>query len=450
MPLTAKLLQQNKGVSFESLHNSEKLGLIAEWTANKLQYAPPSNKDVKSMYSAVVVKNKAALSKIKSDVARDTLETIKTTADDEEAAFWTPLPKIIGSAVKNYVLDPMYNSLGHMKNSLVYGVDYANEAKRVADAEDRKDFGSLYEKEAKKLDRGWRDRMFSEDTNITELEPYDLRMKGGKVAKDIETVFSNLDTNVQAVIQKTASEYQANIKEFSAFNFSTGVKEQKATAQKLRATVIDALGEGATVPEGVNDYTVSREGQSYRITYTDDEKIRKSVVVGKLDPSILQNIDDKKADWLKDPKNGKIDLTPISFEPISSPRASQEKVEAFVENIADAGLYPPEVLEGMRSNPANTPLASVTDLVQKVKQKYGADFYNKNKTKVEEILNSKYTAIPYSTGNAFKVRIDYKEDGRDFAFHSQESVPQKDDAVLFVMQLNALDALKTKRIEELK
>jgi hypothetical protein len=450
MPLTAKLLQKNKGVSFESLHNSEKMGLIAEWTANKLQYDAPSDKDVKSMYSSVVIKNKAALSKIKSDSARDVLETIKSTADNEEEAFWTPAIKQAGSFVKNRILDRFYNMAGNIKNTFVYGSDYADQAKRTADAEDSAEHERLYDKEQKKLDRGWRNFMFTEDTNLTELEPRDLRIKGGKVSNDIQTVFTTLDTDVQKAIQKTASEYQANIKEFSAFNFSTEVKDQKGTAQKLRAVVIDALGEGKKAPLSSNDYTLSREGDSYRIHYTDGDKLRKSVLVGKLDPSIIQNIDDKKADWLKDPKNTKIDLMPMTFEPIVSPRASQEKVEAFVENIADAGLYPPEVLENMRSNPASTPLASVTDLVQKVKQKYGADFYNKNKAKVEEILNSKYTAIPYSTGNAFKVRIDYKEDGRDFAYHSQESVPQKDDTVLFIMQLNALDALKTKRIEELR
>ena len=69
MPLTASLLQNQRGVNFESLHNSQKKGLIAEWAANKMQFDKPESKDVQSMYNAVIIKNKTELSKINSTVA---------------------------------------------------------------------------------------------------------------------------------------------------------------------------------------------------------------------------------------------------------------------------------------------------------------------------------------------------------------------------------------------
>ena len=104
----------------------------------------------------------------------------------------------------------------------------------------------------------------------------------------------------------------------------------------------------------------------------------------------------------------------------------------------------------MRRNPANTPLASVADLVEKVKQQYGVDFYNKNQSKIEEILSDTYTAIPYSTGASFKVRVDYNDNGRIAPYYHETEIPEKDDATLFLMQLNSVMELKTRRIKELK
>ena len=448
MPLTASLLQNQKGVNFESLHNSQKKGLIAEWAANKMQYDKPDSKDVQSMYNAVIIKNKTELSKINSTVAKNVFETIKDSTDNTETGTITPIVKGVTSYIKNMVLDKSWERAGRLKNWITFGKDYAEEEFKKGMAQDAREFENQVSTGIKQISRDWIDRFGGEDTNITELEPRDLAVRGGKTSPDVQSKFRTLDTDVKAAVQDIAASYQANIKEFSAFNFSTEDKLQKQTAQRLRAAVLDI--EGASVPKQTNDYTISREGSGYRVNYlnTKDEKV--SVILPKLDSSVIGMIDEKKADWMKDPKNKKITLSPLAIKPITSPKDSQSRVEALVENIEDSGILAPQVLEDMRRNPANTPLASVADLVEKVKQQYGTDFYSRNRDKIEEILSDTYTAIPYSTGASFKVRIDYNDNGRIAPYYPETEIPEKDDATLFLMQLNSVMELKTRRIKELK
>ena len=448
MPLTASLLQNQKGIKFESLHNSQKKGLIAEWAANKMQYDKPESKDVQSMYNAVIIKNKTELSKIDSITAKNVFETIKDNTDNTETGTITPIVKGATSYIKNMILDKSWEQAGRLKNWAVFGKEYAEEEFKKGMIQDEREFKNQIATSVKQVARDWIDRFGGEDTNITELEPRDLAVRGGKISPDVQSKFRTLDTDVQSGIQDIAASYQANIKEFSAFNFSTEDKLQKGTAQKLRASILDI--KGADVPKQTNDYTISREGSGYRVNYlnTKDEKV--SEILPKLDSSVIGMIDEKKADWMKDPKNKKITLNPLLIKPINSPKDSQNRVEALVENIEDSGILAPQVLEDMRRNPANTPLASVADLVEKVKQQYGADFYNKNKNKIEEILSDTYTAVPYSTGASFKVRIDYNDNGRIAPYYPETEIPEKDDATLFLMQLNSVMDLKTRRIKELK
>lgn len=448
MPLTASILQNQNGIKFENLHNSQKKGLIAEWAANKMQFDRPASKDVQSMYNAVIVKNKSELSKIKSDVAKDVSNTIKYSTETDEAGILLPTAKLIGSAVKNYGLDFAWNTAKYIYDSAAYGSAYAAEQNRISNQEDAMDV-KAQPRMIRQIGRGVDDSMYGgEDTNITELEPRDLTIKGGKSSADVQGTFMRMDTDVKSSIENISASYQANIKEISAYNFSTEDKLQKATAQSLRASVLDV--EGVDVPKQTNDYTISREGAGYRVNYlnTKDEKV--SVVLPKINSSVISMIDEKKADWMKDPKNNKIILSPLVIQPITSPKVSQNKVEALVENIGDSGILSPQVLEDMRRNPGNTPLASVADLTNNVKQQYGVEFYNKNKAKIDEILSESYTASPYSTGASFKVRIDYSEDGKNAAYYPEIEIPEKDDAMLFLIQLNSVMDLKTKRIKELK
>lgn len=448
MPLTASLLQNQRGLKFESLHNSEKKGLIAEWAANKMQYDRPSSKDVQSMYNAVIIKNKTTLSKINSTTAKQVFDTIKDTTDDVETGSITPIVKGVASYIKNVILDKSFEQANRLKNWVSFGKDYAEQEYKKGREQDIQELQNQLDISSKQISRDWLDRFGGEDTNITELEPRDLATRKGVSSQDIQGKFSMLDTDVKTRIQTIAASYQANTKEFSAFNFSTEDKLQKETAQRLRASVLDVAG--ADVPKQTNDYTISRESSGYRVNYlnTKDEKV--SVIVPKLDSSVIGMIDEKKADWMKDPKNNKIILSPLIIQPITSPKVSQNKVEALVENIADSGILAPQALEDMRRNPANTPLASVADLTSNVKQQYGVDFYNKNRSKIDEILSESYTASPYSTGASFKVRIDYTEDGKNAAYYPEVEIPEKDDAMLFLIQLNSVMDLKTKRIKELK
>jgi len=448
MPLTANLLQNQKGIKFESLHNSQKKGLIVEWAANKMQFDKPDSKDVQAMYNAVIIKNKTAVSKIKSDVAEEVSNTIKNTTDTVEGAMLTGYKNLVWGAVKNYGVDLVGGIAQNLYNRAAYGSDYAKEQSKKWFGEDERDFANQWELSKKQMSRDWTDRFGGEDTNLTELEPRDLAVRKGKTSQDVQSRFNTLDADVKIRVQDIAASYQENIKEFTAFNFSTEDKLQKPTTQKLRAAILDIVD--ADVPKQTNDYTISREGAGYRVNYLNMEDKKVSVIIPKLAPSVIGMIDEKKANWMKDPKNNKIILSPLVIQPIVTPKDSQNKVEALVENIEDSGILAPQVLEDMRRNPANTPLASVADNINNVKQQYGVDFYNKNQKKIDEILSDTYTAVPYSTGGSFKVRIDYNENGRIAPFYSEMEIPEKDDALLFLMQLNSVMDLKTKRIKELK
>ena len=442
MPLTVATLQNKKGVNFQSLPNAVKSGLISEWTRNKLQYGSPESEDVRSVYSAIVVKNKAKLKDIKSDTARETLGYLKGFEDAEEASIVVPGAKGAGSLVKNLVLDTGYDAVKYLKDAAVYGTDYAGREYSKSSAIDWNDMKVL-PKYWNQAVNAMTDKYGGEDTNITELEPRDLR----KGAKDIQTTFAGLDETVLGNITTTAASYQSNVKEYRAYNFSTENKMQENTAQKIRAALLDS---DVPIPKDKNDYTISREGNNYRVNYMDKDDNKQSELIGRLDETITGLIDEKKADWLKSPANTKLYLKPSIIKPIMSSVESFDKVINFTDNIKDSGVLPPEYIEQMKQNPGLTPLASVTDYITIVKQEYGKDFYNKNQQHIDEILTTEYKATPYSTGTVFKIRIDYKEKGRDYSSYPEIEFPEKDNALLYLGYLNAVDELKKKRVNTLK
>jgi hypothetical protein len=442
MPLTASTLQNKKGVEFQSLPNAVKSGLISEWTRNKLQYGSPASEDVRSMYAAIVVKNKAKLKEIKSDTAKEVLGHLKGFEDAEEASIVMPGAKAFGSLVKNLALDTGYDAIKYLKDVAVYGSDYAGREYGKSSDADWNDMKAVPKYWTQAVN-GMTDKYGGGDTNLTELEPRDLR----KGAKDIEKTFTDLDVAVADKITKTAASYQGNTKEYRAYNFSTENKMQENTAQKIRAALLDS---DVPIPKDKNDYTISREGNNYRVSYMDKADKKQSELIGRLDESITGLIDEKKAEWLKDPANTKIYLKPSVIKPIMTPTDSFNKVNNFVDNIKEAGILSLEDLEQMKQNPGKTPLASVTDYITIIKNKYGKDFYNKNQQAIDEILVTEYKATPYSTGSAFKIKIDYVEKGKEYSEYPEVELPEKNSTVFYLNYLDAVGKLKDKRVNALK
>jgi len=449
MPLTAKIIQAEKGVQFDSLPEAMKKGLVAEWSANKLQYDTPSNKDVETMYRNVVIRNKNILSKEGSDSAKGVLKVIQPSTQYTESVGYAPWEfSKAGASIAKQVIDGALNKVQYGFRAVFYGKAKADEMW----AEDSK----IQQKDLKKapeyFSRGVKslvDRVIPfEDTNITELEERDLAVRNGRTSQDVASAFYSLDNNILKKVKNQASNFQENIKEHKAFNFSTEVKEQKGMASALRAVVVDS---GNPLPDKTNDYTLSREGASWRIDYTSDEE-RQSILVPKIDQSIVGVIDQGKANWLKSPKNPNVLLEPQVFTPTLNPNDTYNRVRGFVDNIRDIGILPPQAIQQMLDNPSMTPFASVSEYTDRVKKQFGKDFYEVNKPMVDNILSTTYTAVPYSTGEAFTIKIKYKdEQGVDKIYYPQGiAFPEKDNTALYMTYLSEIEKLKLQRIQSLR
>ena len=442
MPLTASLIKSKR--NFNSLSNEEKLGLTTEFTSNFLQYGGDIDEDVRTVYEKVVINNKATISKYGTDRAKTVNKLLTPSTTEEVGGYLSNLGRQYRDAFNNVITIPANIALRNIAYplNLLQGEDYAeSQLKSFQNAVTSMDRQS--DANDVRYNRMVADYFGGEDTNITELEARDTNN-----GKDISNIFRTTTGKIKNDIDSIAGTYQENRKTGQAFTFSTADKSQAPTALALRAAVLNA-DENVAIPAGTNDYTVRRDGAGYTISFisgSGEKAAYTNVSVAKLPPQVAGMYEESVQNWTNNPNNPNIKLTPVDLPAYVSPERRNQDVKNLLKNVE----LPAEVKNILMTNPANTAFATNSELKDKIKQRYGATFYNTNLPQVDNILNNKYVAVPYVAGNQFFMKIKYVEDGEEKEYNEPKPLgSEKDDHGFYLAYMEAIQKLKSDKINNL-
>lgn len=449
MPLTASTIKSNKNLDFKSLSKETQTGLLAEWAANNLQFNGSLEGDVRKVYEKVVDRNKNVLKRLDSAESNKISKVIaQSTQKENSSGFISTIFQGVGAGLGQLFkqrIDGGINGLEYIWDRAVYNEAVAEQNLEENLKVERAD-NLRYKQMASNAARG-RLNMFSpsEDTNITELEPQDLAIRQGAPSMDIKRRFDNVNQALKSTIQSNANSYMPNITENKAYTFSTDNKDQKGVASALRAVVLNA---GGDIPSTTNDFTVAREGNSFRVEFTTGggEKARRvSVLAPSLPTEVASKIDTSQLNWSNSPLNPNILLETTVIKPITDPKSAVDKIKNVAENLPT--LISNEAKSNLMRNPAQSPFASVQDYRKRVIDTYGNNFYEVNKQAIDNILMEDYVATPYTEGSKFYGQITY---GQGETEYLDLQSTQKNDGLFYLNFMNAVDKIKTTRIENLK
>lgn len=445
MPLTAELLKSKR--TFTSLSKEEQLGVVTEFAASNLQYNDSLQGDVRTVYERVVDANKAELAKSGTSRAKQVRKVIAgSTGKEEVGGYWSNLGNRFAGAA-NVVLGVPLHMIG---KGAAYGWNSLVNGSAVADAEYKdwdkteKDMLRYRDQSVKNYDKFSKDYFGGEDTNITELESQDLRLKGGKPSMGVVDSFNAVNAELETSINAATGSFMENQKETRAFTFSLDDKAQKGVGLAIKAAV---LANGTPIENSVTDFTVARSGEQFKVSYPDKKGEKMiTVLIPKLPDAVTNVIDTSSQNWNNSPLNPNISLAPVTINQYKDSKTRDVEAKAAIDNVPMSR----EQRIAMLTNPGNTAFATIPEIRDKVKQVYSPAFYEQNKAQIENILNTSYKAVPYVEGGAFYYNLEYSENGEAKTYYSPSPAGAvKDEYAFYFQYLEAAARVRDTRIKAL-
>lgn len=451
MPLVAGIL---KGTTknFNSLTQAQKLGVMAEMSANLLQYDTSMNEDDRSQHVKALTGYKAKLKGLNTTQSNQVLRAISGSTDTKALTFTNDITTLGGGIVDRFARGAA---------SAVYGAAYrfdqvfnpntaeSNKKERLNYIEDK----SKSIQEAKDFNRKFRTDMnpFSgEDRNLTELEARDV---GGSKPVDVLQQFKEARNLAKIKSEEVLTANKPNLVQGKAFTFSTGDKAQKPVADALRAAVINS-SDKPEIPEGTNDFTIQREGTGFKVGYNKKVKggsERTSVFIPTLPSAVSGVFSETQNAWKNDPKNKNITLVNRSFKPYTSDEIRNRDIYNASNNLADVLSYEQRML--LEVKPETGRFATVSELKDKIIAEQGKDFYTKNIAQIDEILNRTYDATPKVTmdpQNPFWADIKFKKEGQTRVIKKKLIGTVNNDNDFYVQLAGYVYDLKIEEIKALR
>ena len=445
MPLTTELLKSKK--TFTSLSKEEQLGVVTEFAASNLQYNDSLKGDVRTVYERVVDANKAELAKSGTSRAKQIRKVIAGSTDKEEAGgFFASnfnllkglAGNTIGKAATAVMRDISYPFRSIIQGEAVADQNYRESEKSSREMENYANFAKNQQRKA------MQDFFGGEDSNITELESQDLRLRGGKPSIGVMDSFNAVNTELEASINKATGSFMENQKETRAFTFSLDDKAQKGVGLAIKAAV---LANGTPIENSVTDFTVARSGEQFKVSYPDKKGEKMiTVLIPKLPDAVTNVIDTSSQNWNNSPLNPNISLAPVTINQYKDSRTRDVEAKAVIGNVPMSR----EQRIALLTNPGNTAFATIPEIRDKVKQVYTPAFYEQNKAQIENILNTNYKAVPYVEGGAFYYNLEYSENGEAKTYYSSSPAGAvKDDYAFYFQYLEAAARVRDTRIKAL-
>lgn len=417
-PLTASLVRS--GRKYETLSESEKAGLSAEFASQMIQFGEV-DRDEKEFYKKVIIKNKLQLKS-----SPDILKSISTPTEESKGFFgsiWDATKGVVGTAL-DLGQGIIHDNIVYPYQSVVQGRAYADQKDEIYNKEEGKDWENnlknlktIPQTALKYSPQTWipykiNDVFLNQDSNITEIQSGDLNTKNG-VKTDVGQSFRDFNNRLNKDIKDQAKGYQENLKSNQAFTFSTASKVQNITAIAIEienaiAASKNEKGDDYPIPANDNNYTIYREGDRFKVKYktgTGEKQTYAEAYLQNLPDSVIQKYDLTKQDWINSPLNSKVELDPVTIHTYTDANKRSQDVEIMYKN----GVLDSNMQNVLYQNPSSTPFATNDELAEKIKTEKGDDFYEKNKVNIDKILNDDYKAIPFinpSTGT-FQFRINY-------------------------------------------
>lgn len=456
MPLVASILKGNSTKDYKSLPAAQKLGVMAEMTSNILQYDDSLSEDERSQHTKALSSYKSKLKSLNTTESNKVLKGVsESTSSKAVGGFWGNMADGLSSTFGSIIADPVKRAINgavYLGEAAFNGESTARENLNKKDDELLK--GELArDAQLKQSTKYYKDYFGASDSNITEIESRDLQGSNGKSGVDALQQFKEARNLAKIKSEEVLVANKPNLTQGKAFTFSTGDKAQKPVADALRAAVLNSTDK-PEIPEGTNDFTIQREGTGFKVGY--NKKIkggseRTSVFIPTLPSNVSGLFSETKNAWKNDPKNKNITLVNRSFKPYTSDEIRNRDVYNASTNLADILSYEQRMV--LEVSPESGRFATVSELKDKVKAKQGNDFYTKNITQIDEILNRTYDAMPKVTmdpQNPFWADIKFKKDGQTRVVKKKLIGSVNNDNDFYVQLAGYVYDLKIQEIEALR
>jgi len=391
MPKTAEALQNKK--DFNSLNETEKNVVRAEMAANMIEYGGGGLSSKEKANLKMYVDNAKNRKAVKADKTANAY--VSGLSTEQRGSFIGGMAGVI----KDVVIAGGQATVGNFINQLS---DWAVGALFGEDAY-RKEFADSRAKEQEaynNLGQSWqgyqkafRDVLGATDSNITELEPFDV-VSGTDVRASVKDALSNATAKSEALLNKSLEK----VEDAKGYSFATANKAEKPFAELLEKTVLNTKIGGSQVPIKDNVYNLQQlTPDQYRITYKTDIKTEKgvqkqnsSVVVEarQLPAEVLNTYRGNKENWSYSNKNPKATPPAFTYVAPKSPKEAIETIKKVQENHPSMFVSQQDLMNNLDA------FADTLSETEVIKQKYGAEIYNRNAPQTLAILNSEFEIIP--------------------------------------------------------
>lgn len=286
---------------------------------------------------------------------------------------------------------------------------------------------------------------FNEDANIDEIESY-----SGDASIDFSSHFKN---TASKMLENTISNSQAslpNLRYNKAFSFSTDIEDQKDKAERLKQVIQSA--DETKIPNSENNYTISREGGGYKISFdigSGKDKTRDFVVVDKLSEDLQRAVDVTENSWANSVKNPNAKLPTYTTTPKQQSQVIED-LENIVKNRPD--LVPTDFLynnmNAGNNNLKGTPFSTPEGYIERMQETYGKDGFDI--AQAQSIANATFKTTYAIENERLITSIYMYKQGQKDPLKFIYNIPNADidTGVLQIDNLNKINAIKLAQLDK--
>lgn len=284
---------------------------------------------------------------------------------------------------------------------------------------------------------------FKQDSDLTEIE-----QSAGDASLDFVDHFSSVMKSIEKQTNDKASDLNKNLVSNKAMAFSTESKEQAADALRLQSVI--QVNYPNSKPSDKNNYIISKQGQGFNISFTEDfgkEKRQQTYYVDKLDENLAQKMNTQENSWNNSYLNRNLILPSYTFT-VKNREQAQTKFMSLAKNRPD--ILPTEVYIGLfnRGSLAGTELQSDEDILDNVRGK--TNYTPEKETKILNILNAQFTPVFDTEGGVLKANINITlPDGKKDYWMMSSNTRELDEGRVYMEVLTEIGKYKKAKIDQI-
>jgi len=287
------------------------------------------------------------------------------------------------------------------------------------------------------------------DNNLYNINSRDLLSGKGNIGDRFKTMQIGVKNSITTAMDEGSTNQKYNY----ATSFSTGIKNQKPTAELLEQLILtsgEVMENKKPLPSKDNNYTLSKTGDMYKITYTgkaEGDKAGKiySVTTDQLPESLSQQVDNRVDDWSKSIYNPNVKFTPYVLKTPQTLEDSQK----IIGNLIKFGDFEQSTQKEMVDMDKSV-LRPNTYYKEQYVDETTAKTYSKN---IDTFLSQGFEVDTKVVNDVLTTSIifkDIKTGDKKMSPSMQHPYKRKDDVKIKADVFSLINMIKVNQLESLK